>query len=208
MRRAVDELGQTIVMVTHDPRRRATPTGGALPRRRPDRRPHGRPDAARGPRPPEGVRRLTPDVASHLQVDLGPQAPPDRHLPGGHPRHRLPRRHPGARRHDRARASATCSARSTRTPTPSSAARRRSRRAATPSAPTSRQSLVEQVAASRRRRRRGAEPPRASASSSGKDGDTIGGHGPRRSPATGSRTTTSTRTHSPRAGRPGGATRS
>ena len=99
--------------------------GGALPRRRPHRRPHGRPDAAPGARPPQGLRGLTPVWRRHLQVDLGPQAPPDRHLPGGHPRRRLPHRHPGARATRSARRSATCSPRSTTAPTPSSAARRK-----------------------------------------------------------------------------------
>ena len=42
LRRAVDELGQTIVMVTHDPVAAGYADGVAVPGRRPDRRPDGR----------------------------------------------------------------------------------------------------------------------------------------------------------------------
>ena len=56
---AVDELGQTIVMVTHDPRAASYADRVALPRRRPDRRRDARTDRRPGARPDEAVRGLS-----------------------------------------------------------------------------------------------------------------------------------------------------
>ena len=55
LRRAVDEFGQTIVMVTHDAGAAAVADRVAVPRRRADRRRPDRPDRGRDPRPDEGA---------------------------------------------------------------------------------------------------------------------------------------------------------
>ena len=59
MRRAVDELGQTIVMVTHDPRRRGVRRPGRCSSPTAHRRRDGRPDRRAGARPHEALRGLS-----------------------------------------------------------------------------------------------------------------------------------------------------
>ena len=62
---AVRELGQTIVMVTHDPVAAALRRPGRVPGRRPDRRRDARPDRRPGARPHEAARQPTePDDRS------------------------------------------------------------------------------------------------------------------------------------------------
>ena len=60
MRQAVDELGQTIVMVTHDPVAAGLRRPGRVPRRRPDRRRDARAHGRDGARPHEALRRVVP----------------------------------------------------------------------------------------------------------------------------------------------------
>ena len=57
MSRAVDELGQTIVMVTHDPVAAGYADDAVFLERRPHRRRDGRPHGREGARPHEAVRR-------------------------------------------------------------------------------------------------------------------------------------------------------
>ena len=59
LRRAVDELGQTIVMVTHDPVAAEPRRRGRVPRRRPHRRPDERAHRRARARPHQGAGRLT-----------------------------------------------------------------------------------------------------------------------------------------------------
>ena len=59
MRKAVDELRQTIVMVTHDPDRGRLRGPSRVPRRREDRRRDGRAHLRTGARPHEAVRPLS-----------------------------------------------------------------------------------------------------------------------------------------------------
>ena len=59
LRNAVDELGQTVVMVTHDPSRRRLRRPRAVPRRRPHRRRDDRPDRRRRARLHEAPGGLT-----------------------------------------------------------------------------------------------------------------------------------------------------
>ena len=56
LRRSVDEYGQTIVMVTHDPAAAAICRPGAVPRGRPHRRRDRRPHRRRSARADEGLR--------------------------------------------------------------------------------------------------------------------------------------------------------
>ena len=56
LRRSVDEFGQTIVMVTHDPGAASLRRPRPVPRRRPDRRRDARAHGRRGARADEGVR--------------------------------------------------------------------------------------------------------------------------------------------------------
>ena len=60
LRKAVDELGQTVVMVTHDAERRQLRRPRDLPRRRPHRRRDAPPDRRRRPRLHEAPGGLTP----------------------------------------------------------------------------------------------------------------------------------------------------
>ena len=185
LRRAVDEMGQTVVMVTHDPAA-AYCRPRAVPRRRPPRRGHGRPHRRAGPRADEVLRELTmfrPRSRASTPTSAGCSA---RASPWCW--RRLPQGQPGARRHA-APASATCSARSTPAPTSWSACDRDglrpSRRGASsrrprrrPCAavdgvlPPSRRSRSGQILGRRRHDRRRRRPP---------------------SPATGSPTPASTR---------------
>ena len=59
MQRAVRELGQTIVMVTHDPVRGVVRRPRPVPRRRADRRRDARTDGREGARPHEALRGLS-----------------------------------------------------------------------------------------------------------------------------------------------------
>ena len=59
MRSAVDDLGQTIVMVTHDPTAAELRRPGRVPRRRQDRRRDARTDGRPRAGPPQAVRGLT-----------------------------------------------------------------------------------------------------------------------------------------------------
>ena len=84
MRRAVDELEQTIVMVTHDPRRGVVRPPRAVPRRRPHRRRDARSQPRRRARPHQGPRQSAtrakqarPDV---LKLAPGPKGPLGRYL--------------------------------------------------------------------------------------------------------------------------------
>ena len=63
MRRAVDELGQTIVMVTHDPSAAAIADRRRVPGRRPARGHARAPGHRRDPRPPAGARHDDPPRA-------------------------------------------------------------------------------------------------------------------------------------------------
>ena len=81
LRRAVDELGQTIVMVTHDPVAAGYADAVALPGRRPHRRRTcDDPDGRDGARPHEGIRRVTDMLRITLKGLLGPQAPAASHV--------------------------------------------------------------------------------------------------------------------------------
>ena len=60
MRQAVDDLGQTTVMVTHDPTRRRLRGPGGVPRRRQDRRRDARSHHRPGARPDEEPRGVAP----------------------------------------------------------------------------------------------------------------------------------------------------
>ena len=64
MRQAVDEMGQTIVMVTHDPTAAATPTGSCSSPTA-DRRRDAPADARAGARAHEAVRGVTRRCADH-----------------------------------------------------------------------------------------------------------------------------------------------
>ena len=63
LRRAVDEFGQTIVMVTHDAGAAAIADRVAVPRRRPRRRRPAAHERRRHPRPPEGAQHDRPRAA-------------------------------------------------------------------------------------------------------------------------------------------------
>ena len=99
MRSAVDEIGQTIVMVTHDPTaasyadRVVFLADGRIvdEMRAPDRRP--------GARAHEAVRGVTADAVHDGQGAHRPQAPALRDRPGGHPRRGVHGRHAGPDRH-------------------------------------------------------------------------------------------------------------
>ena len=71
---AVDELGQTIVMVTHDPVAAGVRRPRRVPRRRPDRRRDGRPDRRARARPHEATRATEHHVEGHPQGHLGQEA--------------------------------------------------------------------------------------------------------------------------------------
>ena len=102
MRRAVDEMGQTIVMVTHDPiaasyaDRIVFLADGRIvdEMRRADRR--------AGARAHEAVRGVSPHVQGHHARAAGPQVPAVRHRPGGDARRGVHGRDDGAHRHHRA----------------------------------------------------------------------------------------------------------
>ena len=70
LRRSVDELGQTIVMVTHDPVAASYADRVAVPRRRPDRRRDVQADRRRRPGPHEGLRRPGADVMTVLKTSM------------------------------------------------------------------------------------------------------------------------------------------
>ncbi|MEI2696910.1 MAG: ABC transporter ATP-binding protein [Microthrixaceae bacterium] len=96
MRHAVDHLGQTIVMVTHDPSAAAHAdrvvflADGQI-RRRDDRAHRGA-----GPRSHEAARRLSDDAEGHAQGPPGTQTPTGHHRHRHCAGHRLPDRHPAA----------------------------------------------------------------------------------------------------------------
>ena len=121
MRRPSTELGQTIVMVTHDPVAAAYADRVVFLGRRPDRRPLRRAHAAVDPRPHEGLRRLSPMGTVTLK-GCGPTSAgsPARSSPCASASRSWPARSCSATRC--APTSTTCSPRRTRAPTSSCAA--------------------------------------------------------------------------------------
>ena len=111
---AVDELGQTIVMVTHDPTAAAYADRVRVPRRRPDRRRDARADRRLGARPDEDPRRR-PSAGGCMMLRATLKGLLARKLrltlsgAGGRARRRVRRRHVRAHRHDGQRPSTTCS---------------------------------------------------------------------------------------------------
>ena len=101
MRTAVRELGQTIVMVTHDPVAASLRRPGRLPRRRPDRR-----RACHDPTP-DRCSTASSSSESNAMFRTHPQEPPGRAScassppPRRHARRRLHGRHARAHRHHR-----------------------------------------------------------------------------------------------------------
>ncbi len=98
LRRAVDDFGQTVVMVTHDPGAAVARRHGRVPRRRPRRRRDARSDCRARPRPHDRLRELN-HVAADPHLVVGSPPPPGEHLRRRRARRRVPHRHPGARRH-------------------------------------------------------------------------------------------------------------
>ena len=118
MRKAVDEFGQTIVMVTHDPGAACVRRPGRVPRRRPHRRRDHRSHARRDPRQDAQAGRR---VAAMWKVTrkglLGEQVPLRAHRDRGHPRRRVHVGHVGAHRDDPADVRRPVRRTSTRAPT-------------------------------------------------------------------------------------------
>ena len=127
LRQAVDDLGQTIVMVTHDPvaasyaDRVVFLADGRIVDEM------SNPTAERVLDRMKRLRRLTEAHAEdRAPQPAGAQAAPGHHRPGGRARRRVHRRDARPHRHHAARPSTTSSPTRTRTPTPSSGPRPRS----------------------------------------------------------------------------------
>ena len=112
LRRSVDEFGQTVVMVTHDPVAAGVRRPRAVPRRRPDRRrDDASPTARAGARPDEGLRDAPSAGSAHrvtrcltmlratLKSLLGAQAAAGDERLRDRARRRVRRRHLGLHRH-------------------------------------------------------------------------------------------------------------
>ena len=76
MRRAVDEFGQTIVMVTHDPIAAVVRRPRRVPRRRPDRRRDARADRRAGARPHEAASATDDEQPSRPSSSPGGASAP------------------------------------------------------------------------------------------------------------------------------------
>ena len=94
MRRAVDDMDQTIVMVTHDPGRRQLRRPDRLPRRRPHRRRDAPADRRAGARADEALRGVSGMCCDNDQGPARPQAATGHHGAGRDARRHLHRRHP------------------------------------------------------------------------------------------------------------------
>ena len=177
LRHAVDELGQTIVMVTHDPIAAALRRRGRVPRRRPrSSTSMPAPDHRSRARPHEGLRRLTCD-----RVTLKGLWSRKRRLVGMFTAVCSASRSSPARSCSAtpcATASTRSSPRPTAAPTSSCAASTASTGEARPSRARSPRRSSTQVAAVDGVRARPCRSSRARVQLLGADGDRIGGNGP------------------------------
>ena len=121
LRNAVRELGQTVVMVTHDPTAAAYADRAVfLADGRIVGRP-GRPHRRHRPRPHQEPRELTAMIATLTLKQLAAnKLRLARHRLRRHPRRRLPRRHPHPHRHHPGHVRQRCWPRPTPAPTPTS----------------------------------------------------------------------------------------